>query len=384
MTVAIRPLDVSSDADVAQYSALDEALDQHSFGGFQRYSIGQRRASLADSAYHVTRRWVAVTELMAGGEAIVGRAVIFLPQQDNLGTVSAGVAVHPDFRGLGTGTALLEHALLPALRECGRSLIQAWAEIPAEGDPDDPALPANRLAARLGLSRRNVAVARVLPLPIQDDLLDRLQAEVAGHIGGYRIELWDEGVPEEHLEGYGRLLRQLELDEPDEDVEHEAPEYTPERIRSEEQRRRERGEAAVMAVAIAADGTCVGNSEIIVQQSEGTTMAWQESTLVLPEHRGHRLGLALKVATHRVLGERAPHVAALVTFNSHVNPWMIGINEKLGYRVALREVTLQGRPDLDAPELSTPDHDAPELSAHELSAPVRGSTPETTSATLDS
>jgi len=93
----------------------------------------------------------------------------------------------------------------------------------------------------------------------------------------------------------------------------------------------DRGLPVSRPVAIAADGTCVGNSEIIVQQSEGTTMAWQESTLVLPEHRGHRLGLALKVATHRVLGERAPHVAALVTFNSHVNPWMIGINEKLGY-----------------------------------------------------
>ena len=67
MTVVIRPLDVSSDADVAQYSALDEALEQHSFGGFQRYSIGQRRTSLADSEYHVTRRWVAATELMAAG-----------------------------------------------------------------------------------------------------------------------------------------------------------------------------------------------------------------------------------------------------------------------------------------------------------------------------
>lgn len=373
MTVAIRPLDVASDADVAQYSALDEALDQHSFGGFQRYSIGQHRASLADSAYHVTRRWVAVTELMEGGEAIVGRAVVFLPQQDNLGTVSAGVAVHPDFRGLGIGTALLDQALLPALHECGRSLIQAWAEIPVEGDPDDPALPANRLAARLGITRRNVAIACVLPLPIEDGLLARLQAEVDEHIGDYHIELWEEGVPEEHLEGYGRLLRQLELDEPDEDVEHEAPEYTPERIRSGEQRRRERGIAAVTAVAIAADGTCVGNSEILVQQSEGTTMAWQENTLVLPEHRGHRLGLALKVATHRVLGDRAPHVRVLVTFNSHVNPWMIGINEKLGYRVALREVTLQGRPDLDDLDCGTLDR----------SAPDRVSTPGAASATLD-
>lgn len=348
MHFAIRPLDVSSDTDVAQYGALDEALDQHSFGGSERYSIQQRRAAMTDSPYYATHRWVAVTELMEGGQAIVGRAAIFLPQRDNLDTVSTGVGVHPDFRGLGIGTALLEQALLPALRECGRNLIEAWAEVPAESDPDDVMHPAHRLAARVGITRKNVAVARVLPLPIEDGLLDRLQAEAAEHIGEYRIELWDEDVPEEHLEGYGRLLQQLELDDPEEDVEHEASEYTPERIRSGEQRRRERGTAAITAVAIAPDGSCVGNSEILVQESKGTTLAWQENTLVMPQHRGHRLGLALKVATHRQLGERAPHLRVLATFNSQVNPWMIGINEKLGYRVALREVALQGRPDLSA------------------------------------
>lgn len=373
MNFAIRPLDVSSDTDVAQYGALDEALDQHSFGGFERYSVEQRRATLADSPYSATRRWVAVTELMEGGEAIAGRAAMFLPQQDNLDTVSAGIGVHPEFRGLGIGTALLQQALIPALRECGRSLIEAWAEVPAEGDPDDPAHPANRLAARLGVTRKNVAVARVLPLPIEDELLDRLQAEAREHVGDYRIELWDDQVPERHLEGYGQLLQQLELDEPDEDVEHEAPEYTPVRIRSSERRRRERGTAAIIAVAIAPDGTCVGNSEIHVQQSAGTTFAWQENTLVMPEHRGHRLGLALKTATHRLLRDRAPHLRALVTFNSHVNPWMTEINEQLGYRVALREVALQGRPDLSAPELSDPG----------LGAPGRGSTSEASSATLD-
>src|SRR5690625_5015131 len=56
MTVAIRPLDVASDGDVAQYSALDEALDQHSFGGFTRYSIDPRLASIAAAECHVKYR----------------------------------------------------------------------------------------------------------------------------------------------------------------------------------------------------------------------------------------------------------------------------------------------------------------------------------------
>src|SRR5699024_5037425 len=80
------------------------------------------------------------------------------------------------------------------------------------------------------------------------------------------------------------------------------------------------------------------------------TVGWQENTLVMPDHRGHRLGLALKVATHRQLRERAPQLRSLVTWNSHVNPWMIEINEKLGYEIVYREMVLQGRPSLRFPD----------------------------------
>ncbi|MFC7375703.1 GNAT family N-acetyltransferase [Brachybacterium sp. GCM10030268] len=346
MRFSIRPLEALSHVDLVQYNALDEALDEANYGGSEAFTVQQRRASLQDSPYYRTRRWVAVTELMEGGETIVGRASVYLPQQENLETISVAVAVHPAFRGHGVATALLEEALIPAIRESGRSLVEAYGEIPADGDVDDPAQPVNRLAARLGITRKNVAVCRTLALPLEEQLLDRLQAEAEEKLGDYRVELWDESVPEQHLEAYGVLLRQLELDEPDEDVEHEAPEYTPERIRIIEKRLREIGVRPILAVAVAPDGSFVGNSEIHVQRSPRTTVAWQENTLVMPEHRGHRLGLALKVATHRQLRERAPQVRALVTWNSHVNPWMIAINEKLGYQVAYREIALQGRPQL--------------------------------------
>ena len=113
--------------------------------------------------------------------------------------------------------ALIEEVLLPAIRESGRSLVEAYAEIPPDGDPDDPSQPALRLAQRLGVSRRNLAVCRALPLPLEDSLLEELEAEAAEKRGDYRVELWDGEIPEEHLEAYGLLLRQIELDEPDED-----------------------------------------------------------------------------------------------------------------------------------------------------------------------
>lgn len=350
MHVTIRPLDLSSDLDLDQYGALERALDEHAFGGSQALSREQLRAQLSDSPYWTVRRWVAVAEMLEGGEAVVGRASTFLPLQENLETVSVAVAVHPAFRGRGIGTALVEEALLPAIRESGRTLVEGYGEIPGHGDPDDPTHPVLRLAGRLGVSRKNLAVCRALPLPLEEAHLDALQAEAEEKLGGYRIELWDGEIPEEHLVAYGLLMRQLEIDEPDEEFEHEAPDYTPERIRENERRMREQGTVRITAVAVAPDGSFVGNSEVHVHASEESTLGWQEITLVMPEHRGHRLGLALKVATHRQLHERAPRLRSVVTWNSHVNPWMIAINEKLGYEVVCRELVLQGRPSLRVPD----------------------------------
>ena len=251
--------------------------------------------------------------------------------------------MHPAHRGQGIATALVEEALLPAIAASGRTLVEAYGEIEAGRDPEDPAHPVHRLATRLGISRKNLAVCRALSLPLDPARLDALEAESAEKRGGYRIELWDGEIPEEHLSAYGRLLTQLEIDEPDEEVEHEPAEYTPERIRESERRMREAGTSRILAVAVAPDGEFVGNSEVHFHEAPGSTLGYQENTLVMPEHRGHRLGLGLKVATHRQLAERCPQLRSLVTWNSHVNPWMIQVNEKLGYEVLFHEVVLQGR-----------------------------------------
>lgn len=343
MQLTIRPLDASSDLELEQYRALEQALDDHVYGGHQEESLAQLRAGLEDTPYWTVRRWIALAETLEGGEMLVGRAMTFTPQQENLESISVGVAVHPAHRGQGIATALVEEALLPAIEQSGRTLVEAYGEIEAGVDPEDPAHPVHRIAARLGVTRKNLAVCRALPLPLDPARLDALEAESAQKRGEYRIEQWVGEIPEEHLSAYGRLLTQLEIDEPDEEVEHEPAEYTPERIRVSERRMREAGTIRILAVAVAPDGEFVGNSEVHVHEAPGSTLGYQENTLVMPEHRGHRLGLGLKVATHRQLAERAPQLRSLVTWNSHVNPWMIQVNEKLGYELLFHEVVMQGR-----------------------------------------
>lgn len=356
-SVIVRPVDPSSPADLAQLAALREVCEEHAFGAHSVSSPAQIAAGLASTPYWDCSTWVAEVEQLEGGRSIAGIASLQVPLQENLDGAFLGLEVHPGLRGRGIATALIEQALAPAVEDSGRELITAFGDVRSAETADDPALPAPRLAARWGLARTSLAICRALDLPLDPALLETLGAQAlesqtrgaqpeeaeTGVADGYRIETWTDTVPEEHLGSYGRLLTQLDLDDPDEDTENEAAEYTPERIRMREERTRARGLRTLMAVAIAPDGSIAGNTEIQFSAVEGTTLGHQENTLVMPDHRGHGLGLAMKVANHRALEQLGTTLQRLVTWNSHVNPWMIAINERLGYEVIGAEVTYQGR-----------------------------------------
>ncbi|WP_282852748.1 hypothetical protein [Gulosibacter sediminis] len=182
--------------------------------------------------------------------------------------------------------------------------------------------------------------------PLQENLdlgYAELQAEVDARSAGYSTLIWANRVPDEYLEQYGKLLTQLELDEPDEDVVGEIADYTPERIREVEARSRASGYFNIIAVSQAPDGSLAAHSEVEVRTEPGDDLAFQRNTLVFEAHLGHRLGLGLKLATHRTIAEQFPAMRRIATWNSHVNPWMIEVNERMGYRPRYREVIYQTR-----------------------------------------
>jgi hypothetical protein len=59
----------------------------------------------------------------------------------------------------------------------------------------------------------------------------------------------------------------------------------------------------------------------------------QQVTAVLPEHRGHRLGLLVKVDMLELLGREVPDVGRIMTGNAGSNAHMIAINAQLGFEV---------------------------------------------------
>jgi RimJ/RimL family protein N-acetyltransferase len=55
---------------------------------------------------------------------------------------------------------------------------------------------------------------------------------------------------------------------------------------------------------------------------------------VTKQHRGHRLGLLVKIAMLELLAEREPALRHIVTSNAEQNEHMVAVNELLGYQVA--------------------------------------------------
>ena len=68
--------------------------------------------------------------------------------------------------------------------------------------------------------------------------------------------------------------------------------------------------------------------------TEVTRVAYQWDTIVRPDHRGHRLGLLMKIANLELLRRTISGVEIINTWNAAINEHMIAINEAVGFRAA--------------------------------------------------
>ena len=269
----------------------------------------------------------------------VAAAVLWLPLKDNttMGWLEGGV--HPDHRRHGYGSRLLEH-LLGLARAEGRSTLVASVATPYDGPADGAGHPDADFLTHRGFTFGLGDVMRTLDLPADEAMLERLAAESLPHHAGYALRHWKGPVPADVVDAFGDLIGSLIVEAPAGEIELEREVFDEERIREDEQVLEASGRTKYTTVAVAPDGTLAAYSELVLPAHDpGRVYQW--GTLVRPEHRGHRLGMATKAHNLAWFQREHPEPALLVTFNAEVNAHMIGVNEAMGFRAVERSGEFQ-------------------------------------------
>ncbi|WP_415078449.1 hypothetical protein [Microbacterium sp.] len=143
---------------------------------------------------------------------------------------------------------------------------------------------------------------------------------------------WQFPTPVEHLDGYAWVKSRMSTDTPMAALEFDEEEWDAERILRHQQRYLDGGQTVLITAAQHIDsGTLVAFNELVVGEDR-TRPTHQEDTLVLKEHRGHRLGMLVKCAGLKVWHEQiAPESPKAITYNAEENRPMLDINEAIGF-----------------------------------------------------
>ncbi|MEI2764814.1 MAG: GNAT family N-acetyltransferase [Dermatophilaceae bacterium] len=258
---------------------------------------------------------------------VVGMCSAWYPLGDNLDKVWADVNVDPPIRRRGVGTALV-HDLLAQARSRGRSRVVVEAACPVTGPADHPCGPfAQRQGFRMGVTETTRRLVLPVPAARLAELGEHARQRYAGR---YAVATYDE-VPEHLVGPLCRLGNLVGSQAPSGEIEWETESMTPQRYQGLRALDREQGRVRLTALATeVATGEAVAYSELMLRP--GLTRVEQWGTLVDEAHRGHRLGLAVKVANLQTLQDRFPDRRDVTTSNAVENPWMIAINEDLGFR----------------------------------------------------
>lgn len=328
----VRELDPSDDDAVAAWHAVYLASELHELAELAvPWRLGELREMLraGDGRRERTRAYAGLRD----GE-VVAAGFLRVPLLDNLQRAELRVHVRPDARGVGLGSRLLADLEQRARAE-GRTVMFTDCAWPWEAGTDGGGRPGPEFARRHGYALAISDVQRSLDLPVPADRLAALVAEAAPHHASYELRAWVGPVPDELVRGWVELEATIETEAPvgGLDVEPEAADV--EAFREDEALLARQGRSKINAVALSGSGEVVAYSDMATTVHE-PERAYQWGTLVRRDHRGHRLGLALKLATLRLLQDGWPQVRQVLTYNAEVNGPMIAVNEVLGFRPVAR------------------------------------------------
>jgi GNAT superfamily N-acetyltransferase len=309
-----------------------------------------RNAAAAVDAPHVapvSAEWVRLRTLHADEDrpvphlfvavddhgAVIGAAEVRVETWDNHHLASIDLETHPAVRGHGVGEQLYAEALRCA-RSLGKTLLIAgtWA-----GSHREEFWRRNGFSVAARDAQRRLVVAELAWAR-----LDELHARSVAASQGYEIVTMPTPTPAEKVDALLELNRAMN-DSPIDDLEIEDDVWVEERLRNDERAQLARGIRLHRLVARRLDDGELAGHTVVEVEDERPQLGFQGDTAVTRAHRGHRLGMRLKIEMLRLLADIEPQMVQIDTWNAESNAHMIAVNDALGCVVVGRTVELQLR-----------------------------------------
>jgi GNAT superfamily N-acetyltransferase len=272
---------------------------------------------------------------------IVGRGVYEWQPEEGSTAAFIEVQIAQRVRRSGIGTSLLR-VLEAAAAADGFRVIQSWSSHPPAAT-DDVLVPptgfgaidrnsaAARFALNHGYSLEQVDRISRIDLPVDPAILAAKRADAASYGSEYDVIQWVGRCPEEWLSDMARLHQRMSTDAPMAAIEFAEEDWDEARVRNLDEMNMGGGRLGLTSAALhKPSNQLVGFTEISLPEHEGRP-ASQWDTLVLKEHRGHRLGMLLKVANLELLQRVSPVTPRITTYNAEENRPMLDVNEAVGF-----------------------------------------------------
>jgi len=329
MTLQITPVTADDPAAIDHFLQAASALHKHEAPAFPPPT---RQGIERNFTFPWPGQVVELYVASAAGE-VVGYTNVEHFTEDNLDKVHAEISVIPEHRRRGFGRELLAFAEERA-RELGRKTVNShstWT-LPELGlaapDEDGPAF-----ARAMGYRDALPEVNRVLQLSTVDEsVLDDMLTHAQAKADGYRLIRWNDPTPDEIIHDIAYLDGRLLADAPMGDTGWEPQNVDADRVRRSEAVIIGRGRTSFHTGMVHEASNRVVAWTTISTEADSDWHAWQQITIVDPDHRGHRLGALVKVENLRWFREQNPAVTTIDTFNAAENSYMISINEQMGFR----------------------------------------------------
>ncbi|MDF2848317.1 MAG: family N-acetyltransferase, partial [Oerskovia sp.] len=195
--------------------------------------------------------------------------------------------------------------------------------------------PGTRFALSRGFALEQVMRQSTITLPPRADVVDPLRdAALASAGDDYRVHLWQDTVPEGWIDDFAVLETRMSTDAPNGGLDLEEDPWDADRVRVASQSFADRGQGYLVAVAEHVPSGRLAAFSMVSYPHDRPEVVIQEDTLVLREHRGHRLGMLVKIAVLDELARVRPSSRRVHTWNAQENRHMLAINEALGFEVA--------------------------------------------------